>query len=108
MADYIPTVIQECLTTAICTRNQNWDNDEFERGFVQPYRKIEEMKKNLEEEGKEPTKEHMIQALDMLKGCFKTKKVPLAEQLESFNRIFERTNKREFFADYELPIEEPQ
>ncbi len=94
------TVITKSLAVAVCTRNRNWDNDEYQKGVVEPYRKIQELQRKLEEEKKEPTADEMRQALDMLVTVFNTKKTPVNEQMERFNEIFEATGTGDLFVDF--------
>lgn len=103
MAEYVPTVISECLRIVVCTRNRNWDNEEYKKGVIEPYNRIQELQNELEREGKEATTEQMLDALNMLKLVFKTKMVPIDEQIERFNEVFEKTNTRHLFPDFEIP-----
>ncbi|MCX7922790.1 MAG: ACP S-malonyltransferase [Clostridia bacterium] len=98
-------VITRSMAIAVCTRNRNWDNDEYQSGVVEPYRKIQQMADELEREGKEPTMEQMKEALAMLKSVFTTKKTPVEEQIERFNQLFGETGTRELFADFKMPTE---
>ncbi|BCJ94398.1 hypothetical protein acsn021_19670 [Anaerocolumna cellulosilytica] len=106
MADYIPTVISECLRIVVCTRNLNWNNDEYKANVIEPYNKIQEMQNELERSNMTATVEQMREVLEMLKLVFKTKKVPLEEQLERFNEVFDKTQTRSLFTDFELPTAE--
>ncbi|MCL6589229.1 MAG: ACP S-malonyltransferase [Firmicutes bacterium] len=92
-----------CLAIVVCTRNQNWDNDEYQKGVVEPYRKIQALVDELEKENKEPTLEQMTEALEMLRLVFKTKKTPLEEQIERFNQVFNETGTRGLFPDFKMP-----
>ena len=106
MAEYIPTIISECLRIVVCTRNRNFDNDQYEQGVVQPYNRIQKMQEQMEKEGKEASKEQMAEALAMLKTVFKTKMVPLDEQLERFEEVFSKSGRRqEEFPEFNLPTQ---
>lgn len=98
--DFKHTVITKCLAIAVCTRNRNWDNDEYQKGVVEPYRKIQQIQLELESLGKQPSNEQMLEALEMLKTIFVTKKVPYDEQGERFNQVFDETNTRGLFPDF--------
>ena len=100
---FVHTVVTKCIQVAISTQNRNWDNEEYEKGVVLPYRKIQLMQGELEKEGKEPTIEQMREALTMIRSVFVTKKVPIAEQQERFNEIFEVTGTRHLFSDFNIP-----
>lgn len=98
--DFQHTVVTKCIQIAICTRNRNWDNDEYQKGVVEPYRKIQKIQEELEKSNQEPTLEQMKEALDMLKSVFVTKKTPRDEQIERFNEVFDTTGTRHLFPDF--------
>ncbi len=98
----LPTVVTRCLATAVCTRNYNWDNDEYQKGVIEPYKRIQKLQEELEKQKKQPSKEQMEDALEMLRSVFRTKKTPSEEQAERFTQIFEETGTFELFQDFEL------
>lgn len=106
MNEYVPTVILECLRIVVCTRNSNWNNEEYQKGVIEPYNKVVKVQEQLEKEGKEATVEQISEALEMLKTVFKTKKVPLDEQTERFNEVFEKTKSRDLFPNFKMPTQE--
>lgn len=103
MAEYVPTVVSECLRIVVCTRNRNWDNDEYKKFVIEPYNKIQEMQNMIEKEGAKPTVDQMREALEMLRTVFETKKVPVEEQIERFNEVFQKTGTRDLFPDFKMP-----
>jgi [acyl-carrier-protein] S-malonyltransferase len=96
-------LISRCLAVVVCTQNRNWDNDEYQKGVVEPYRKVQQMLDELEKENKEPAFDQMKEALEMLRLVFVTKRTPVAEQVERFNQVFEETGTRSLFPDFTLP-----
>lgn len=96
-------LISRCLAIVVCTPNQNWNNDEYHKGVIEPYRKVQQMLEQLEKEDKEPTLEQMREALEMLRLVFQTKRTLPPEQAERFNQLFEETGTRSLFADFEIP-----
>ncbi|KWX72320.1 ACP S-malonyltransferase [Paenibacillus jilunlii] len=100
IAEKRPTLVSRSLAIAVCTRNQNWDEAEYQRGVIEPYRKVQALSNRLEEEGSEESIEDMKQAIEMLRSVFVTKKVPLEEQRERFTQIFDETKKRHLFDDF--------
>ncbi|PKM50195.1 MAG: [acyl-carrier-protein] S-malonyltransferase [Firmicutes bacterium HGW-Firmicutes-7] len=94
------TVITKCITTAICTKNRNWDNEAYNKGVVEPYKKVKKLQADLEKEGKDPTLEQMQEALYMLKSVFVTKKVGIDEQVERFNQIFDTAEIHHLFPNF--------
>ncbi len=98
-AEKRPSVVSRSLAIAVCTRNQNWNEEEYQKGVIEPYRKIQALGNKLEEEGREESIEEIKQAIEMLRSVFVTKKVSLEEQRERFTQIFDETKKRHLFAD---------
>lgn len=95
--------IAKCIHIAVTTRNRNWDNDEYQKGVIDPYRKVQQLQERLEKEGKEATLEEMKEALSMLQSVFFTKKVPAEEQKRRYNDLFEVTGARPLFPDFQEP-----
>lgn len=98
-----PTVVTRCMAVAVCTRNRNWDNDEYQKGVVEPYKKVQQMQEEIEKSGNQPTMEQMTEALEMLRTMFKTKRTPVDEQIERFKQIFEETGTKQLFSNFEMP-----
>lgn len=105
MAEYVPTVLLECLRIVVCTRNSNFNNDEYQKGVVEPYNRVQKIQDEIEKEGRKETVEQMMEALEMLKTVFRTKHVPLTEQLERFDEVFNNTATRDLLKDFVLPTE---
>lgn len=93
-------VLTKCIAIAVCTKNSNWDNDEYQKGVVESYHKIQAMKDGLAKESAEPSISQMKEALSLLHTIFVTKKVPEKEQTERFNEIFDSTGTRKLFSDF--------
>jgi [acyl-carrier-protein] S-malonyltransferase len=96
-------LIIRCIAITVCTRNRNWNNDEYQKGVVEPYRKVQQMLDTLEKEDREPALEQMTEALEMLRSVFVTKKTPVEEQIERFNQVFDETGTRHLFPDFKMP-----
>lgn len=96
------TVVTRCLAVAVCTKNNNWNDDEYVRGVELPYEKIEKMQDELDQSNLEPTVEQMQEALTMLKSVFETKKTPHEERKKRFHQIFEETGTKEVFKDFNM------
>jgi len=97
-----PMVISRCLAIAVCTQNHNWNDDEYQKGVVQPYRKIQKLQEELDKTTRKPTVEEMREALEMLRSVFETKKTPIEEQVERYNQIFAETGTKELFPDFRM------
>jgi len=101
---HVPTVITKCLAIAVATPNTNWNNDEYHQGITEPYRRIKAMQEELEEKEIQPSVAQMQEALEMLRSVFNTKKVPLLEQIEWYQQIFDETATNYLFRDFEMPV----
>lgn len=95
-----PTIVTRCLAAAVCTKNNNWNNDEYEQGVVKPYNRIKQMQLELEKKSLDPTYEQMMDALSMLLSVFHTKKTPLHEQRQRIYKILSESNAIEMFESY--------
>lgn len=80
-----------CLSGAVCTKNNNWNDDEYFTGVVEPYNKIQNMLKRIEEDGLEINDEDIFNALELLKTIFETKGVDKEEQIIRINEIINET-----------------
>lgn len=92
---YTPSVVTKCLAAAVSVRNANWNNDEYEKGVVIPFREVQKIQIELQKEDLLPTTEQMYKAVEMLKSVLNTKKVPMEKQRGIFERILEETGTRE-------------
>lgn len=95
-------LLARCLGIAVCTQNFNWDNEAYHKGVVEPYKRIQQLREQLELEGQEPTIDQMRDALLMLQSVFRTKGTPVSEQIDRYNALFEETGTS--FADFEFPV----
>lgn len=91
--------IIRCLAITVCTKNRNWNDEEYRTGVSEPYKKVKEMLEKLEEEGATPTQQQMLSALDMLKSVFRTKLTPMEESEERFRQLFEETGTSRYFEE---------
>ena len=88
---------------AVCIRNQNFDEAEYNAGVIEPYRKIKAMYETLEGEGMNPTVEQALQAIEMLKSVFVTKKLPVEQQIMRFQQLFRETKSLYLFPEFKMP-----
>ncbi len=96
-------LMERCLAIAVCTPNSNWNNDEYSKGVIEPYKSIQQLVDKLEREGIDPSFEQMQQALDMLRSVFATKRTSIDEQVERFNQLFDETGTRNIFETFKMP-----
>jgi [acyl-carrier-protein] S-malonyltransferase len=96
------SIISKCISIAICTRNYNWNNEEYDKGMVEEYRKIKKLYEEIEREARIPDNDDIRSAIGMLYSVYKTKKVPVKEQYERFDQIFEIAKSRMPFPGFEI------
>lgn len=84
-------LISRCLAIAVCTRNRNWDHEAYQKGVLEPYRRIKEMEEQLTKEGKPAGADKVQEAIDMLRSVFETKLTPADEQKERFEQLLQET-----------------
>ena len=81
-ADYrVPTLdevslIGRCLAVAVCTRNHNFDDEQYRRGVIEPYNEIKALQDFLELEQRLPDRQDSMRALLLLKTILDTKGTP--------------------------------
>lgn len=90
--------LSRAMGIAVATRNQNWSEDEYQKGVVEPYTKISQMQEKIEQENRKATKEEMEEALNMLKQVFETKKVSKDEQEMRLKQLFRDTRTEDLFS----------
>lgn len=88
---YIP-FLSRCLGIAVATKNQNFNNQEYEDGVVVPYSKIEKLSKKVEMEERKASKDEMKQGLEWLMTIMRTKKLADDEQKSRLHELFYDTN----------------
>jgi [acyl-carrier-protein] S-malonyltransferase len=103
LGKHVPTVITGCLAAAAATPNSNWDKDEYAKGVARPYKIIQNIQHELDKSGERPSRKQMTETLEMLHRIFETKKLPVKEQEEWFNQIFEETANYYEFKDFVIP-----
>lgn len=94
----VPTILTLCLAAAVCTRNRNQNDHQYQKGVVEPFENIEKIQDELDKNEILPTMKQSNQALKMLHSVFKNKKVPAAEQVSRLERIFAGTGTTHLFA----------
>lgn len=95
-----PSVVGKCLAIAVCTQNNNWNEEQYQKGVVEPYRQLQSMLERLERASEEPTPQDMRQALDLLGQIFATKGTAEDERKWRLSQIIETTGTQELLGDY--------
>ncbi|NDI36676.1 ACP S-malonyltransferase [Chengkuizengella sediminis] len=79
--------ITQCMTAAITTPNYNWDSNEYEKGVIQPYRKLQQMQQQWTQQKELLDEEQLKKAFILLQQILKTKKVSREEQSNILNHF---------------------
>ncbi|HEX2926725.1 MAG TPA: hypothetical protein VHP38_10815 [Ruminiclostridium sp.] len=93
--------IARCMAIAVCTRNRNWDEEEYRNGVIVPYKKVQKLHEELEAASAEPTVSQTKEAFFMLKSVFATKGTHIEEQMERFQQLLDETGLHSLFGDME-------
>ncbi len=100
IAPYIKSLVSSCLAEAVCARNCNWNEKEYEEGVLVPYSELEAIQNELDKNKLPPTIEQMQNALEKLFIIFDTKKVPNSEQQRRIKRILGNNSTSHIFSDF--------
>ncbi len=101
VAEYVPTFLGSVMKAIACTPNKNFDEDAYDRGVIQPARKIRKLQEELEDE--RPTDEQMKEVMDFLLTIFETKRVDMDEREDRVREILDRNQLHDVFPDL-LPL----
>lgn len=93
-------IITKCIAAAICSKNSNWDEQEYQKGVVEPYRNVKQMKDEMVKADRQPSNDEVIKALNMLKSVLVTKKIPDEEQSQDFTEILCEPDMKQMFAEF--------
>ncbi len=83
--EYRLPFVSRCMGLAVATRNQCFDDAQYELGVVRPYQQLQALQEELQE--REPTTEEKRRALALLQKIFDTKQVPAEEQMHKLRRL---------------------
>lgn len=99
----ISSIVTKCMAVAVSTPNKNEDQTEYQNSVVENYRRLEKIQADIEESGKSPAKEQLVESLELLKVILETKKVDTEEQREWFYHIIEDSGMIYELKDYIIP-----
>ncbi|MFS1513887.1 ACP S-malonyltransferase [Chengkuizengella sp. SCS-71B] len=80
-------LITQCLTAAITTPNHNWDSNDYEKGVIQPYRKLQKLQQQWKDQKGGLDEEQLTRAFNLLKQILETKRVSKEEQDHIINKL---------------------
>ncbi|WP_160670943.1 hypothetical protein [Clostridium sp. C8-1-8] len=99
-------LIMRALAIAVCTKNNNWNEEQYKTGVIEPCRKMKKMIEELKESGLKPTTEQTLEVLRMLKSVFITKGTAIEEQVDRFNQILDETGTIHIFKSFLLEVQQ--
>lgn len=91
--------IKRCICAAVCTKNSNWDNDEYKKGVVDSYKKLVSMRDAFRKSGRTPENSEIKEAARLIKTIFDTKLLPETEKRERFDEIVKAARADGLFRD---------
>lgn len=93
--------LTRCLMAAVGARNHNTDPAKFAVGVVEPYRKLEALRRAEVELGKPCGPTEIRQGAELLKQILRTKRLPLAERTARLSELFAITRTSSLMPDFE-------
>ena len=97
-------MISRALTVAVCLKNNNDDEHEYEDGVIRPYREVQALFEQLKNGEQAVETEHMQLAMNMLQSVIKTKKVPSWEGQRRIREILSETNTQAYFTEEDRDV----
>ncbi|MCY8823356.1 ACP S-malonyltransferase [Bacillus atrophaeus] len=77
---WIRRFVTQCLTESVCTKNNNWNEVEYQNGVLIPIERLQQILSQYQQTSYPEKPEDAREALELLKLVMKTKKVPATEQ----------------------------
>lgn len=96
-AEFLP----RCLALAVATRNRAADASRYEAAVVEPYRKLEALRRAQREQGQVPTREQIRQGAELLRRILRSKKLPEPDRARRFQRLLHETGTAALLPDFE-------
>ncbi len=96
-------LMSKCLAIVVCTKNSNWNNEEYTKGVIEPYRRIKAMREVLIEKSQQPSGAQLLDTLEMLEIMFKTKQVSADEVNARYEQLVQEAGLKELMPDYKIP-----
>lgn len=80
-------MIEKCIAGVVCSRNTNWNNEEFQKGVIEPYKEIEKMLQEITIQNRCAKVFEVKQAYNMLHTALNVKGVHELEIKEIISTI---------------------
>lgn len=91
--------LRRCLTLAVATQNKAADTNKLEVGVMEPYRRIQALKRAAED-GPSPDGGQVREAAELLRRILRTKRLPEQARAERFSELFRETGTQALFLDF--------
>jgi [acyl-carrier-protein] S-malonyltransferase len=91
--------LRRCLTLAVATPNKGADTNKLEVGVMEPYRRIQALKRAAEG-GPLPDGGQVREAAELLRRILRTKRLPEQSRAERFSELFRETGTQALFLDF--------
>jgi [acyl-carrier-protein] S-malonyltransferase len=101
VAEFVPTFLGSVMKAIACTPNKNFDNDAYDKGVIEPARKIRRLQEQLGDA--KPTPEQMREVMELLLLIFETKFVDMDEREDRVKEILDRNHVHDVFPNL-LPL----
>lgn len=94
--------ISRTMGIVVATKNNNWNEQEYKLGVVEPYNKLIAMQQIIEKEERKANIQEMNEALQLLLLILKTKQTPIEERVSRLHQLFEDTGTKDIFKDFDF------
>lgn len=101
--EVLAELLERCLAAAVSTKNRNWNQVEYQKGVVEPYRKVQGIFYDLENKEREPVWEYAREALNMVRSVFETKGLSSGEQRKWLENILAGPVPEELYQEFVEP-----
>lgn len=87
---WVRTFVIQCFAESVCTKNHNWNEEEYHNGVLTPCERLRQIITRCEQNAAASKLEDAMEALALLRVIMNTKRVPDEEQSVRLGRIMER------------------
>jgi [acyl-carrier-protein] S-malonyltransferase len=98
----LTTLLTKSLAMAISTKNHNWNDEDYHKKVIEPFRKVKDIQERLELSERLPSKEEMNSAVAMLGEVLAAKKIEEKEIQERLHQLFLETGTAMLFPEYKF------
>ena len=85
------TIITKCLGISMSIKNNNYDSEEYQKGVVEPFRRIKSIQWKLESQQSQPNADDIAEAVSLFCQILNTKITDQQEKLSWLEQLFSET-----------------